>query len=93
VNALEFQGLEGVGQSVRLYRSVFPDLEIEVEDQVVAGERVVSRWTARGTNRGRRAAFTGITISHIADGKIVEDWTVSDSLGLLRSWARFAWHS
>lgn len=84
VNALEFQGLEGVRQSVGIYRSVFPDLEIEVEDQVVDGERVVSRWIARGRNRGRRATLRGITISHIEDGKIVEDWTVSDSLGLLR---------
>jgi predicted ester cyclase len=84
VNALEFHGLDGVRKSVGLYRSVFPDLEIEVEDQVVDGERVVSRWIARGTNRGRRATLTGITISHIVDGRIVEDWTVSDSLGLLR---------
>jgi hypothetical protein len=43
-----------------------------------------SRWIARGTNRRRRATFTGITISHVADGKIVEDWTLSESLGLLR---------
>ncbi len=84
VNALEFHGLEGVRESVTLYRSVFPDLEIEVVDQVVEGDRVVSRWTARGTNRGRRATLDGITISHIEDGRIIEDWGVSDNLSLLR---------
>jgi predicted ester cyclase len=84
VNALEFRGLDGVRSSVNLYRSVFPDLEIEVVDQVVDGDRVASRWTARGTNRGRRANLDGITISQIEGGKIVEDWTISDSLGLLR---------
>jgi predicted ester cyclase len=84
VNDLEYRGLEGVRQSVTMYRSVFPDLEIEVVDQVVEGDRVVSRWTARGTNRGRRASLDGITISHIEDGKIVEDWGVSDNLSLLR---------
>jgi len=84
VNALEFHGMEGVRQSVRLYRSVLPDLRIEVEDQLLDGDRVASRWVARGTNHGRRATLTGITISQIRDGKIVEDWTVSDSLGLLR---------
>jgi predicted ester cyclase len=72
VNSLEFRGLEGVRQSVGMYRAVFPDLEIQVDDQVVDGDRVASRWTARGTNRGRRATVTGITISHIQDGKIVE---------------------
>jgi predicted ester cyclase len=55
----------------RSYRSVVPDLEIEVQDQVIDGEHVVCRWVARGTNRGRRATLTGITISEIADGKIV----------------------
>lgn len=84
VNSLEFRGLEGVRQSVGLYRSVFPDLEINVDDQVVDGDRVVSRWTARGTNRGKRATLNGITISRIQDGKIVEDWTVSDTAGLLQ---------
>jgi predicted ester cyclase len=84
VNALEFHGLEGVRQSVTLYRDVFPDLAIEVVDQVVDGDRVASRWIARGTNRGRRAILEGITISKLEDGKIVEDWTVSDTVGLLR---------
>lgn len=84
VNDLEYHGLEGVRKSVTMYRSVFPDLEIEVVDQVVENDRVVSRWTARGTNRGRRASLDGITISHIEDGKIVEDWGVSDNLSLLR---------
>src|SRR3954470_6170574 len=84
VNNLEYHGLEGVRKSVTMYRSVFPDLEIEVVDQVVEGDRVVSRWTARGTNRGRRASLDGITISHIEGGKIVEDWSHSDTLGLLR---------
>ena len=84
VNALEFHGMEGVRQSVRLYRSVLPDLRIEVEDQLLDGDRVASRWVARGTNHGRRATLTGITISQIRDGKIVEDWTVSDTLGLVR---------
>jgi predicted ester cyclase len=62
----------------------FPDLEIEVVDQVVEGQRVASRWIARGTNRGRSASLNGITISHIEDGKIAEDWSYSDTLGLLR---------
>lgn len=84
VNALDFEGLDGVRRSVSLYRSVFPDLEIEVEDQLVDGDHVTSRWVARGTNRGRRATLTGITVSQIAEGKIVEDWTVSDTVGLLR---------
>lgn len=84
VNSLEFHGLEGVRESVGLYRSVLPDLEITVEDQVVEGDRVASRWIARGTHRGRRVALRGITISRFEDGKIVEDWGYSDTVDLLR---------
>ena len=84
VNDLEYTGLEGVRESVSLYRSVLPDLEIKVEDQLVDGDRVASHWTATGTNRGRRVTMRGITISHVVDGKIVEDWGYSDTAGLLR---------
>jgi predicted ester cyclase len=84
VNSLEYHGLDGVKESVELYRSIFPDLEIKVDEQVVEDDRVASRWTARGTNRGRRVTLRGITISRFEDGKIVEDWGYSDTVDLLR---------
>src|SRR5438067_1610849 len=40
VNSLEYRGLDGVRQSVELYRSIFPDLELKVEEQLVQGDRV-----------------------------------------------------
>jgi predicted ester cyclase len=33
---------------------------------------------------GRPITITGIAISRVRDGKIVEEWEVSDVLGLLR---------
>jgi predicted ester cyclase len=84
VNALEFHGQEGIARSVALYRAIFPDLQIEVLDQVTDGDCVVSRWTLEGTHRGRRVTLPGITISRFENGRIAEDWTVSDNLGLLR---------
>jgi steroid delta-isomerase-like uncharacterized protein len=84
VNALEFRGQEGIARSVSMYRAMFPDMRIEVVDQVADGDRVVSRWVLNGTHRGRSVTLPGITISRFRDGKIAEDWTVSDNLGLLR---------
>jgi predicted ester cyclase len=84
VNALEFQGQEGIARSVALYRALFPDLRIDVVDQVCEGDRVVSRWTLRGTHRGRRVTLPGITISRFEHDQIAEDWTVSDNLALIR---------
>jgi predicted ester cyclase len=84
VNDLEFRGLEGVRRSVELYQRVLSDLSIKVEDQLVDGDRVTSRFVVEGTSRGRRVRFNGITISRFVDGKIVEDWSVTDTLGMLR---------
>jgi|SRR5215207_3733078 len=86
VNAREYRGHDGIRQSLGLYQLVFSDgdLRIRVEDQVSEGERVASRWVAEGHNRGRGIRIWGIVISRIEDGEIVEDWTASDSLDLLR---------
>ena len=84
VNALEFRGQEGIARSVAMYRALFPDLQIDVVDQVSEGDRVVSRWVLQGTHRGRRVTLPGITISRFENEKIAEDWTVSDNLTLLR---------
>ena len=85
VNDFEYHGLDGVAESVSLYRLVLADLQMTVEEQLVDGERVVSRWRAYGTNRGRRVELWGITTSRFDDdGLIVEDWSASDNLTLLR---------
>jgi len=84
VNALDFHGQDGIARSVALYRAIFPDLEIRVLDQTTDGDRVTSRWTLHGTHKGRSVTLPGITISRFQNGKIAEDWTVSDNLELLR---------
>lgn len=84
VNGLEFEGIEGLRQSLALYGELFPDRRFEVLDQVSEGDRVASRWRMTGTYRGRRVELAGITISRIEDGKIVEDRGHTDSLELLR---------
>jgi predicted ester cyclase len=85
VNDFEYHGLDGVAESVALYRLVLPDLQMTVEEQLIDGERVVSRWRAHGTNRRRRIELWGITTSRFDDnGLILEDWSASDNLSLLR---------
>ncbi|WP_437551470.1 ester cyclase [Sorangium sp. So ce367] len=84
VNDLEFRGHAGVERSVTLYRSLLTDMSISVEDQVVEGDRVTSRFVISGTSHGRPVRFSGITISRFENGLIVEDWSVTDMLGLLR---------
>jgi hypothetical protein len=86
VNARDYRGHAGIKESLGLYQLLFVDgdLRIRVVDQVAEGNRVVSRWVAEGHNRGRPLRLWGITISHFADQEIVEDWSASDNLDILR---------
>ncbi len=90
----EVRGLEAARQFAAAYRVAFPDLQTAIEDQVAEGDKVVSRFSGRGTHlgetedfgpaTGNRIQITGITIDRVADGKIVEEWTNFDALGLLQ---------
>jgi hypothetical protein len=91
VNDLEFRGLEGVQRSVGLYKAVLSEISISVEEQVVQGNRVTSRFVVSGTCYRRRVRFNGITISRFENGLIVEDWSVTDTIGMLRQLG--AWRS
>ncbi len=89
----EIKGPEGFKQFIAMRRTAFPDFHVAVEDMVAEGDRVVSRWTAAGTHKGdlmgiapteRQGTMTGITITRIVGGKVVEDWENLDQLGMLR---------
>jgi predicted ester cyclase len=84
VNGETFHGHEGIRHSVNLYQRLFRDFEIRVDDQVSEGDRVVSRFTMSGSRAGRRVNVSGIVISRFEDGKIVEDWSVTDTSSLMR---------
>ena len=64
-------GPEGMRQLISAYRSAFPDAHWNVEEAMTAGDRVITRWTAGGTNRnelmgipatGKSGTVTGIWI-------------------------------
>lgn len=74
-------------------RQAFPDLHLSIDDQVAEGDKVVTRWTATGTQTGpfqgiaptgRRCTMSGIDIDYVIDGKTVECWSLADTLSLLQ---------
>jgi steroid delta-isomerase-like uncharacterized protein len=90
---LELRGPDGFKQLVTMYRTAFPDLQMTIDDAIAEGDKVVLRWTGRGTHRGelagiaptgRATTVTGIAISRLANGKIVEDFEAFDEVGMLR---------
>jgi len=89
----ELRGREGARQYVSAYRTAFPDAHITIEDQIAEGDKVVTRFTARGIQRGalpgipptgKQAMVTGITIERFAGGKIVENWVNIDTLSMMQ---------
>jgi steroid delta-isomerase-like uncharacterized protein len=88
------RGIEEAKAEVAGYRAAFSDLTVSIDHQVAEGDYVVTRWTAHGTHdgelfgvapTGNSVSTSGITIVRIADGKIVEDHTQWDALGLMQA--------
>ena len=52
----EMRGLEAARQFAATYREAFPALQTAIEDQVAEGEKVVSRFSGRGTHLGETDA-------------------------------------
>ncbi len=86
-------GPDAAKASIEGYRTAFPDLRITVEDQIAENDRVVTRWSAKGTHQGellgipatgKQSTVTGITIDLVVDGRIAESWTNWDTLGMLQ---------
>jgi len=84
---------EGFRQMVSGLLAAFPDLHFTIEDQIVAGDRVGTRWTAEGTNTGslgsvpatgRRMRINGLILDRVAAGKVVERWEQWDQMSMLQ---------
>lgn len=75
------------------WRDAFPDLNMRIDLMVAENDMVAVRWTATGTNTGtgngipatgRSVETHGTTMFRMADGRIAEEWTCANSLGLMR---------
>jgi len=73
------------------FRAAVPDLSAEMDDVVIAGDRVSVRLHFRGHFTGRMGALVGsgqmidfqaFDLYRVADGVIVENWHLEDNLTL-----------
>jgi steroid delta-isomerase-like uncharacterized protein len=86
-------GPEAYKALMALYLAAFPDLRVTVEDTVAEKDKVAASWTISGTHKGefwgvrptnKKMSLDGITIHHIANGKIIDSYISFDALGLMR---------
>jgi steroid delta-isomerase-like uncharacterized protein len=76
-----------------MIRKAFPDWHSTIEEMLVEGDRVVERWTGRGTHQGdfqgitptgTSVAVPGVVFYRITDGKIVEFRGQFDRMSLMQ---------
>lgn len=86
------RGRESLRERLQSYADAFPDARVTVQDQVVEDGKVATRWIARGTHAGdiadvpatgKEVTVSGVTISRLEHGRVVEQWVTWDRLGML----------
>ncbi|WP_248797753.1 ester cyclase [Pseudomonas sp. MWU13-2105] len=87
------QGPEGPLLASRAFRGAVPDLRCEVEQMIIAGDRVVAHLHFRGhftgtfgetKGRGQSVDFIATDIYQIENGKISANWHIEDNLTLMK---------
>jgi predicted ester cyclase len=90
------RGPSGLAAQIENFRGIFsrmPDVQVRVEDRIIAGDKVVARMAFSATHTqplqgiaptGRRFTLKTIDIWRVEDGKFAEHWDLVDFPGLLK---------
>ena len=87
------EGFEGRKMFYLSMLSAFPDMHVRLEDVFAEDDKLVTRWSARGTHQGdmmgvpptgKEISVSGIAIDRFQDGQSVEHWEVFDQVSLMQ---------
>ena len=77
----------------KVFSSAFPDHQHTVDEQIAEGDKVVTRFTIRGSHNGdlqgiaptgKQVTIEGTIIDHMVGGKIQEHRVCYDQLGIMQ---------
>jgi steroid delta-isomerase-like uncharacterized protein len=86
-------GPEAYKRQLMLFLAGYSDLYWTIEDLIAEDDKVVACWTVSGTHRGefmgvqatnKKVSVDGITIHHIANGKIMDTYSNWDVFGMMQ---------
>jgi len=93
-NAIDTKtGPEAYKEVVTRFMRAFSNLKFEVQEMVCEKDKVVASWMISGVHSGeyngmaptnKKLTVEGISIHQIADGKIMDTYSVWDTLGLMK---------
>ena len=84
---------EGHEQMAHIFFGAFPDLNQTIEDTIAEGDKVVVRFTARGTHTGELMGIPatnksikvgGIAIFRVVNGKVAEVYEQFDEMSMMQ---------
>jgi predicted ester cyclase len=87
------RGPDGFKENISTYRAGYSDARITVDDQIAEGDKVATRWTGRGKHdgdlmgigpTGKQVTVSGLTLSRLANGKVIEEYTNWDTFGMMQ---------
>jgi len=90
---VERMGTKGQKQAIEATRRAFPDLHMRIEETIPAGDRVIVRWSAAGTQRDawmglpathQYMTWGGIAIYRFVGSKVQQIWWLADVYGALQ---------
>jgi steroid delta-isomerase-like uncharacterized protein len=91
-NSPKFMSREEIVGTMKMFISAFPDFNWSIEDTIAEGDKVVTRFSMRGTHEGEwqgipptgnKVETSAIFITLIKNGKVVEDRDEENSLGFM----------
>lgn len=78
------KGIAEYRRVITQLRGAIPDLHFTLEDTIVEGNKVATRWVMRGSQGTRKLDVSGMDIFLIENGKITQVWVNMDSLAQAR---------
>ena len=76
-------GIEAIKEYVTYMRTGFPDLNVTLDELIIAEDHTIGRWIVTGTNTGpmgdspptgKKVKYFGVEVARIVDGKMIETW-------------------
>jgi len=86
------QGREGLKEVIAMMRSAFPDIHWVTDESISSGDKVVTRFTWTGTQRGdflgipatgRPVTVKGVVIDRLVNDRMTDSRILMDTFGMM----------